>query len=866
MNKAKLKRQTFTISRELEYFSESELTAQTGYPKEYWWPGVVAKELIDNALDACEQTTKAPVKAPVIKVEFDWNSFKITDNGPGILGEVVRKIFDYSTRTSDKQAYVSPTRGALGNALKTIPGILYVLAGGKVGTIRIESHGVRHTIRVSPDNTARRILVDNRDDRIVKTRGSSICAALNSASSQAVDGDAGFLQKLVFDYSLFNPHATFSLRQKGQKRQSLGATVPKWRKWLLSDPTSAHWYNAERMENLVASYVSDEQDKGLPPRTVRKFVSEFKGFSGTATQKQVVHRAGFDRAYLRDLVDGHREFNRKAIDRLLRAMQESSAPVKPEALGVLGEDHFRQRIHDPKSGGKTFRYKRVKGTDGCGLPFVVECAFAETEDLLLRGEHIGLNCSVPLVNPIQQTEFRFDDYGEMSGLAALLARNRIDTSYDPVCFVLHLIYPRFDFWDRGKGSVSLSPELADAVSIAVLRVTKEWAAIKKAEEREQRRADRLQERYWYGRSTSVTIKDAAYAAIPEAYKKASGNEKYPANARQIMYAARPSIQEQTDRQLSDNYFTQTLLPDYVRDYPEETSDWDIVYDARGHLLEPHTGHEIDLGTLGVRQYLEQLDSVNVGIGRLHLNGNFPTYGPRNRFGAILYIEKEGFLPLLERARFQERYDLAIMSSKGMGTTAARTLIEKLYGKVKILVLHDFDKSGFSILGTLTRDTRRYEYEINVQVIDLGLRLKDVKRWKLQSERVAYRSDARENLKLNGATPREIEFLHGKQRRVELNAFTSDAFVAFLEEKLRKHGVRKIVPDSATIAQAYRRAAATSRLQEVIDHTQEKVIDYAEALKVPTNLRRKLIKELDKNPSQPWDEILKSFLSPKQIRG
>jgi len=39
-----LKRQVFTTSRELEYFSEAELTTQTGYGKEDWWPGVVVKE------------------------------------------------------------------------------------------------------------------------------------------------------------------------------------------------------------------------------------------------------------------------------------------------------------------------------------------------------------------------------------------------------------------------------------------------------------------------------------------------------------------------------------------------------------------------------------------------------------------------------------------------------------------------------------------------------------------------------------------------------------------------------------------------------------------------------------------------------
>ncbi len=65
------------------------------------------------------------------------------------------------------------------------------------------------------------------------------------------------------------------------------------------------------------------------------------------------------------------------------------------------------------------------------------------------------------------------------------------------------------------------------------------------------------------------------------------------------------------------------------------------------------------------------------------------------------------MPLLQRARLAQRFDMAIMSSKGMGTTAVRALIEKAPGVVNILVLHDFDKSGFSISGTLTRDTRRY---------------------------------------------------------------------------------------------------------------------------------------------------------------
>ena len=94
------------------------MTTQTGYPKEQWWPGVVVKELLDNSLDACEQAGVAPL----ISVDFRGQSVVVSDNGPGIASEVVRKILDFSTRTSDKQAYVSPTPGRPGQCAEDPPG------------------------------------------------------------------------------------------------------------------------------------------------------------------------------------------------------------------------------------------------------------------------------------------------------------------------------------------------------------------------------------------------------------------------------------------------------------------------------------------------------------------------------------------------------------------------------------------------------------------------------------------------------------------------------------------------------------------------------------------------------------------------
>jgi hypothetical protein len=73
---------------------------------------------------------------------------------------------------------------------------------------------------------------------------------------------------------------------------------------------------------------------------------------------------------------------------------------------------------------------------------------------------------------------------------------------------------------------------------------------------------------------------------------------------------------------------------------------------------------------------------------------------------------------------QERYDLAIKSAKRMPVRAVRRLADEMCGRYGILlfVLHDFDHSGFSILGTLCKPTRRYVYNNQITVIDLGLRI------------------------------------------------------------------------------------------------------------------------------------------------
>jgi hypothetical protein len=234
---------------------------------------------------------------------------------------------------------------------------------------------------------------------------------------------------------------------------------------------------------------------------------------------------------------------------------------------------------------------------------------------------------------------------------------------------------------------------------------------------------------------------------------------------------------------------------------------------------------------------------------------FPTCGPDHRYGAILFVEKEGFLPLFRAVRLAERYDLAIMSTKGLSVTASRLLVDRLCAAhaVPLLVLHDFDKSGFSILGTLRRDTRRYAFRNRIEVVDLGLRLADVEDSGLETEDVVHRSDPAANLRENGATAAEIAFL--RTRRVELNAFASADFVAWIERKLAQHGVVKVLPDETALTMAYRRSVASryvaSRLQSTVHEAQRHAAEAA----VPDDLATLVAAGLGADPTQSWDDVV-----------
>jgi hypothetical protein len=321
-----------------------------------------------------------------------------------------------------------------------------------------------------------------------------------------------------------------------------------------------------------------------------------------------------------------------------------------------------------------------------------------------------------------------------------------------------------------------------------------------------------------------------------------------------MYAARPAILRLTGHdKLNDKYFTQTLLPDYIEAHLIETRDWDVVFDARGHFTEPHTGHVVDLGTIAVRQYLGERP-IPEGPAELDPGLMASTTGPEHRYRSVLFVEKEGFSPLLEHAQIAERFDIAVMSTKGMSVTAARLLLDRLAPRIdNVLVLHDFDVSGFSIFGTLGSDGRRYQFTNQLDLIDLGLRLPDIQELGLDFEPVEISGDwdARaETLAEHGATEEEIGILSAK--RVELNAMPSDVFIEFLERKLSEYGIVKVVPPDDVMISHARNVIARALTNRGLEAVRAKAEADADALTLPADLHEQVAALLEHTPAIPWD--------------
>ena len=287
----------------------------------------------------------------------------VTDNGPGIPEKTVEALLDFSVRVSSREAYVSPTRGAQGNALKTVIAMPFALDGSK-GRIAIEAHGIVHDIEMSVDQVRQQPHFTHTCAASSVKNGTRITRLVAKSSklnpgqrpdAVLTNGDRAFTD--------LNPHLSLALSWDGTRtyeRSGIRSRVDEMAA-VGSDPGPL--VRTNEFERLVAAHIRHDEDHGRR-RTVREFISEFRGFSGSGKQKDVLAATRLSHAPLSSLCrDG--AIDQKTVAALHSALKARSSPVKPQMLGIIGEEHMRRCCIDAGGEPDTFAYARRSATAIC---------------------------------------------------------------------------------------------------------------------------------------------------------------------------------------------------------------------------------------------------------------------------------------------------------------------------------------------------------------------------------------------------------------------------------------------------------------------------------------------------------------------
>jgi DNA topoisomerase-6 subunit B len=185
------------------------------------------KELIDNALDACE-TAGIP---PEITIVIEEDTVSVQDNGPGMPLKTLERSLDYLMYVSNKSHYVSPTRGQLGNALKCVWAAPYVV-DGEHGEIEVETGGMTYHIAVTLDRIAQQPVLHHTVEPtgVVKT-GTRLTIHWPGIASSLLHADVDDfynVESLLHRSVAFNPHATFSWTAPEGNTYAYRCQTPTW--------------------------------------------------------------------------------------------------------------------------------------------------------------------------------------------------------------------------------------------------------------------------------------------------------------------------------------------------------------------------------------------------------------------------------------------------------------------------------------------------------------------------------------------------------------------------------------------------------------------------------------------------------------
>jgi hypothetical protein len=465
----------FSYNREYDYIRLEGLYRATGRPA-HEWDFYIVKELIDNALDADEVLWYSDSKLfPTISISMEYIPVPPPQSQQLIIRvknraqfpiKRIANIFATQWYTSDKSFFKGITRGALGNALKTLLGIPYALHNRvaedwvpDLKPLSICSGAVEYLPRYIIDPVTRTIRFECQEKPCPLVTGTVISVGLDYFVQERPRIVAE-IEILAQQYALCNPHAKFHwiVELQNQVREITHTAQADWaQKYRSLAPVQ--WYSLAGFKDLLGAlqrrHMSTIGSSLLPVQTV---CLNFPGFNDSSSMGQ---RGSLTiRSVMQDV--GQNSFTPEDINSpfaksLYAAIGKHSPAFQASQLGCIGQERIQSQLSKNLPVTGRIHYAFAANGEDPSTPFVIEVAVAYLHSKK-RQVWTALNFSPTYNDPFLSRWFYPPQQPEEAvlGLRGLLDTYSIREEAHFLLF-LHLICPNIEHNEFSKTEINHLP-------------------------------------------------------------------------------------------------------------------------------------------------------------------------------------------------------------------------------------------------------------------------------------------------------------------------------------------------------------------------------------------------------------------------
>jgi len=690
--------EVFSFSREFDFVRLDGLRRATGRPP-HEWDLYIVKELIDNALDADEALwCNDPAQPPRLCIRMEYikvperrsqQLFVQVSNRAAFPVEQMADIFATQWYTSRKAFIKGLTRGALGNALKTLLGIPYALRNRVAGDwspelkpLSILCNGREYLPRYVVDSTAQTIRFECGTKESKPVEGTVVSVGLDHFE-QEMPRTLAQVKRLAEQYHLCNPHAEFhwTVEIEGQEWTMEYAADPDWTE-KFRGVAPVQWYSPTAFQDLLGALYRKQCGDGktgkLSVEVVCRCFAGFDGETADASQSQppiatIVEAFGKGSLTAAD-IEG------PSAMRLYRVLCQHSPRFESGRLGCIGPEHVRAvltRVFPVD--GEVFYEITTDAGDDPSVPFVIEAAVARLKDGK-RQIWTAINFTPTYGDPFLRRWLRAPIQPDelVLGLRGLLDAYglRDDT---PVVLFLHLICPNIEHSEFSKTEINHLPfkqALGDLLDRLLM-------ALRQAQEDEELR-----------------LEQAVFRALDAILGELDPDERFVFD--QLLEKLRARLSQ--DPALAAWLETPDAL-NRLRAYITS-------YQSRNAVLTHHVARPA-VGMLSIPLHPDRHFSVSAE----HVSRDLLAQHHVNK---VLYVQVQELEPVVIENGWLCRMDMALLRNPPDLDGLQGALVQCVVGSdLPILILHNADEAGQAMVERM-RTWLEEQHLDTGRIIDLGL--------------------------------------------------------------------------------------------------------------------------------------------------